>query len=135
MRSNEVIAIVACSSPPQRDDVAPDSAAPPSELQHVVIDFDELAAWTPVSTQYAQWVTFTTDSGSECDADVYAQEDGSSAPNYLACGNYPDFQANIDLKFTAPAQNLELTAVGINSDGAPGTISIFQNGSSTPVDE
>lgn len=96
--------------------------------QALVIDFDDLADTTAVTTQYPT-ATFSSDAGFV--NWTTAQDLGSSLPNFICTG--PD-TGGIDclhstkVDFTDPVNSLSFLAIGVDDTGSVASVDVFENG-------
>jgi hypothetical protein len=94
------------------------------------INFDDLAAGTTVTNQYAS-ATFSSDAGNHLAAFSFAALLGSSVPNVLG-GVHPGSATNggfaeLIVDFTAPVNNLGFLADAVNSTGTAALIDVYVN--------
>jgi hypothetical protein len=119
--------------------------APPAPKQ-VFIDFDELADYTEVSTQYAPDVTFSTSAGEPLLARSFGDLCMTSAPNQLCAGQPGVFDAPTILDFGGLASSIllrtgcvqmggQFATATLSGDGGPiATVALMSAGYQTDLD-
>jgi hypothetical protein len=95
------------------------SPTPPTTYTHVLINFDDLADGTSITTQYAAHATFASSSG--CASQATANADfGQSLPNYVttyfSCATGDT--APVMITFAQPVKNITLSGIGVNASAS-----------------
>ena len=99
----------------------------PMASQAVVIDFDNVAAGTVITNNYAD-ATFSSNAGQENRTE--AQNLGSSLPNFIctfAIGGQINCVNDTYVDFTSAVNNLTFYSIGANDNGHNADVDVFVN--------
>lgn len=108
-------------------DTGTDATVKPTTYTHKKLSFDELPSGTDITSQYAAWLTLSTDPGCKISTSSSAGV-AASQPNYLwtyySCTKGDSASFFID--FAKPAQKVSFTLVGVNGASKVATARIVQ---------
>lgn len=94
-----------------------------------IVDFNDLPSGTVVTTQYSQFLTFSSSPGHENYA--LAHPMAGDPPNLLASGasGSPSFMEDTYMDFTIAVRDFQILAIVLDSStGVIGQVRIFENG-------
>ncbi|HXA38478.1 MAG TPA: PEPxxWA-CTERM sorting domain-containing protein [Phenylobacterium sp.] len=109
-------------------------AASGAAQAHTLINFDDLAAGTIVTNQYAG-VTFSSNAGEVVETTSQPLYQ-ISQPNFIctfSTGNDIDCTQSVNLAFAAPVDNLKFVYTGENTPGSTFNIDVYQNFGANPT--